>query len=230
LPDVVAPRMAALPRRSLAELEGASLLERHGFAFPLLLRSPGFHTGRNFVQVVTPSELAAAAASLPGDDVLVISYLDARGSDGNARKYRVMIVDGRIYPLHLAVSRHWKVHYFTADMADYPAHRAEDSAFLEDMPKVVGSKAMAALERIRDALSLDYGGIDFGLGPDGEVLLFEANATMVVNLPDPDPRWTYRRPSVERILNAVRSMLIGRAQQCSLDTFRFDGIGMCSTF
>jgi hypothetical protein len=27
-----------------------------------------------------------------------------------------MIIDGEIYPLHLAVSRHWKVHYFTADL------------------------------------------------------------------------------------------------------------------
>jgi Tetratricopeptide repeat len=211
LPGVVAPTMLALPRRSLAGQGGTSLLAQYGFAFPLLLRSPGFHTGRNFVQVAAASELTTAAASLPGDSVLAISYLDARGADGNARKYRVMIVDGCIYPLHVAVSRHWKVHYFTADMAENPAHRGEDSAFLEDMPKEIGSKAMAALERIRDALGLDYGGIDFGLGPNGEVLLFEANATMVVNLPDSDPRWTYRRPAVERILDATRAMLIGRA-------------------
>jgi hypothetical protein len=211
LPDVMTPRMAALPRESLIGVDGASILASHGFAFPLLLRSPGFHTGRNFVQVATGAELAAAAMALPGDDVLVISYLDARGSDGNARKYRVMIIDGGIYPLHLAVSRHWKVHYFTADMADHPDHRREDATFLHDMPKVLGDKAMAALERIRDTLGLDYCGVDFGLGPDGKVLLFEANATMVVNPPDPEPRWAYRREAVERILDAVRAMLFRRA-------------------
>jgi hypothetical protein len=38
-------------------------------------------------------------------------------------------------------------------------------------------------------------------------LLFEANATMVVNPPEPDERWAYRRPAVERIVAAARSML-----------------------
>lgn len=212
LPGVVTPRTIATRRASLMGPDSQSVLAQQGLGFPLLLRSPGFHTGRNFIQVATAAELAAAAAALPGDDVLVIGYLDARGSDGKARKYRVMIVDGRIYPLHLAVSRHWKVHYFTADMADNPDHRREDAAFLDDMPKALGAKAVEALERIRDALDLDYGGIDFGLGPDGEVLLFEANATMVVNPPDPDARWAYRRPAVERILAAARAMLITRAR------------------
>jgi hypothetical protein len=141
---------------------------------------------------------------------LIIEYLNARGPDGKARKYRVMIIDGEIYPLHLAVSRHWKVHYFTADMADHPEHRKEDAAFLNDMSTALGP-AVTALARIRDALNLDYGGIDFGLNEAGEVLLFEANATMVVNPPDADDRWTYRRPAVKRILDAVHAMMVARA-------------------
>jgi hypothetical protein len=211
LSGVVTPRMVSMSRARLAGPDGPASLLEHGFAFPLLLRSPGFHTGRNFVQVADAGELTAAATALPGDDVLVIAYLDARGVDGNFRKYRIIIVDGRIYPLHLAVSRHWKVHYFSADMADRPDYRREDAAFLDDMPKALGGKAVAALERIRDALGLDYGGIDFGLGPAGDVLLFEANATMVVNPPDPDERWAYRGSAVARILDAIRAMMIGRA-------------------
>jgi len=41
--------------------------------------------------------------------------------------------------------------------------------------------------------------------------VFEANATMVVNPPDADDRWTYRRPAVKRILDAVHTMMVGRA-------------------
>jgi glutathione synthase/RimK-type ligase-like ATP-grasp enzyme len=122
-----------------------------------------------------------------------------------------MIVDGRIYPMHLAISRQWKVHYFTADMTDRADHRAEDAAFLENMPAVIGQRAMRALERIAAELNLDYCGIDFGLNADGDVLLFEANATMVVNLPDSDGRWDYRRPAVAKILDAVRDMILERA-------------------
>jgi hypothetical protein len=61
-------------------------------------------------------------------------------------------------------------------------------------------------------LDLDYGGIDFGLSPAGDVLLFEANATMVVNPPDGDERWAYRRAAVTTILDAVRTMIRGRAE------------------
>ena len=56
-----------------------------------------------------------------------------------------------------------------------------------------------------------YCGVDFGLGPDGSVLLFEANATMVVNPPGADQRWDYRRPAVAKILEAVNAMILGRA-------------------
>jgi hypothetical protein len=73
--------------------------------------------------------------------------------------------------------------------------------------QALGSKAVAALERLQGALALDYGGADFGLSPDGEVLLFEANATMIVEPPPEDPRWDYRRANVERIHAAVRDLL-----------------------
>ena len=113
--------------------------------------------------------------------------------------------------MHLAISRQWKVHYFTSDMADQPDHRLEESAFLGDMPAALGGKAIAALERIKEALGLDYAGIDFGIGADGDVLLFEANATMVIASPDPDPRWAYRRAAIDRILEAVVAMMVRKA-------------------
>jgi hypothetical protein len=207
LPGVRVPRIAMLPRTALESGGAAAILAGHGLGFPLLLRSPGFHTGQHFVRIETAAALRPALAALPGAELIAIEYLDARGADGAALKYRAMIVDGRLYPLHLAISRDWKVHYFTADMAENEAHRAADAAFLADMPGTLGAEAMTGLEAIRDTLRLDYGGIDFGLGPNGEILLFEANATMVINPPEPDPRWDFRRAPVERVLAAVRGML-----------------------
>ena len=207
LPGVVIPAAVTLSREILTAPDAAAALAHCGFRFPLLVRTPGFQTGRHFVRVESPDALPDAIAALPGGHLTVIEFLDARSPDGNVRKYRVMMIDGRLYPLHLAISRNWKVHYFTADMADRADHRAEDAAFLENMPRVLGSRAMEALSQIQSALALDYAGIDFGLSAAGEVLFFEANATMVVNPPEPDPRWDYRRPAVERIFAAVRRML-----------------------
>jgi Tetratricopeptide repeat len=211
VPDVVAPRTVAVARDLLAGAGAVDWLADRGFRFPLLLRSPGYHTGRNFIRVAAPDDLPAATAGLPGDQVLVIEYLDARGPDGKARKYRVMMIDGRLYPLHLAISRNWKVHYFTSDMADQPDHRLEEAKFLENIPGVLGDRAMRALEGIRDALGLDYAGIDFGLGPSGELMLFEANATMVIAKPNDDPRWTYRRGAIDKVLDAVIKMIERKA-------------------
>jgi len=220
LPDVIAPTTAAFTYVQLASADGTAALAQSGFTFPLLLRAPGFHMGQHFVQVDTPADLATTVANLPGAgrpgaELLVIQYLDARGADDCARKYRVMFVDGRLYPLHLAISPNWKIHYFSADMKDRPDHRAEEAQFLTDMQSVLGEKAMAALERVQTALGLDYGGIDFGLNRQGEILLFEANATMVVEQPDDDPRWDYRRAAVARIHAGVREMLMRNATAVS---------------
>jgi len=215
VPGVVTPRTVAMARDVLAGPDGLAAIAIRAFTFPLLLRSPGYHTGRNFILVETAAELSPAAASLPGDDLLVIEYLDARGKDGNARKYRVMMIGGRLFPLHLAISQNWKVHYFTADMADRPNHRLEEQSFLSDMPAVLGDKVVAALERIRDALGLDYAGIDFGLSPDGDLLLFEANATMVISPPNSDDRWAYRRTAIAKIIDAVVSMIMQKCNEQS---------------
>jgi len=210
LPGVTAPATVTLSRKILQSSDAAAVLTRHGLRFPLLLRTPGFHTGRHFVLVDRAESLAGSLAELPGGELTAIQYLDSRGADGKVRKYRVMMIDGRLYPLHVAISSHWKIHYFTAEMAERAEHRAEDAEFLENMPAVLGPRALAALEQIQAALGLDYAGIDFGLSPAGDLLLFEANATMVVNPPEPDERWAYRRPAVERVFAAVRRMLMGR--------------------
>jgi hypothetical protein len=122
-----------------------------------------------------------------------------------------MMVDGKLYPLHLAISDQWKIHYFSADMAERADHRAEEAGFLEEMASSLGAKAMAALGGLQAALGLDYAGVDFGLNADGEVLVFEANATMVVEQPNDDPKWQYRRAAVSRIHEAVRAMLLARS-------------------
>jgi hypothetical protein len=211
LPNVVVPRMAVLPRQAVAGGEAAAVVADAGFAFPFLMRAPGFHTGRHFVRVESLEELAKAAAEFPGDDVCLIDQLDARDGEGFFRKCRVMLIDRTIYPLHLAVSRHWKVHYFRADMAESPGNRLHDAAFLDDMRSVIGAHGMAALERINAALDLDYCGIDFAVNADGDILLFEANATMVMVPLSNDPKWDYRRPAFDKVFAAVRRMLMERS-------------------
>jgi glutathione synthase/RimK-type ligase-like ATP-grasp enzyme len=216
LPDIVVPRTMLLARAPLEASDAAATLEKHGLHFPLLLRSPGFHTGQNFTRIESADTLTDAVRALPGHELLAIEYLDARGSDGMARKYRVMFIDGKFYPLHLALSHDWKVHYFTSAMADDDAFRREEQAFLADMAAALGPRVLQALTQLHDALALDYGGVDFGVSPDGRLLLFEANATMAIVPPPPDPVWNYRRKPIAAAIDAARAMLFKRAGQSEM--------------
>jgi glutathione synthase/RimK-type ligase-like ATP-grasp enzyme len=211
IPGVITPTTVTVPKELLAQPDAYRAIVELGFSYPFLLRSPGFHIGRYFSFIADEHDLAAAVAGLPGKSLSLIRYLDTRATDGKIRKYRVMMIDGRLYPAHLAVSHQWKVHYFSADMAESAEHRAEDEAFLRDMPAVLGARAMGALEGIRERLGLDYAGIDFGLDEKGNVLFFEANASMTIHPPAADERWRFRREPVTRILDAARNMLVERA-------------------
>ena len=211
IPGVVTPVTISVAKDLLKGPAATATIRKSGFSFPFLLRSPGFHIGRYFNFIADEEDLAKAVNELPGETLALIRYLDARAADGKMRKYRVMMIDGQLYPAHLAVAHQWKIHYFSADMADNARHRAEDEAFLNDMPRVLGPRAMQALESIRDRLGLDYAGIDFGLDEEGRVLFFEANAAMTIHPPPPDERWTFRRAPVARILDAARGMLRKRA-------------------
>jgi TPR repeat len=203
IPGVIAPVTRMVSR--------AILMATPKLRFPLLLRAPGFHMGQHFLRIERWEDLARVA-TLPGEELLSIEYLDARGADGMSRKYRVMFIDGVLYPLHLAISSDWKVHYFSAAMATQQHFRDEERRFLEDMAGTLGPRTLAALTRIAAALGLDYAGIDFGVDATGSVLLFESNATMAILTPAPDPIWDYRRAPIARALAAATQMVRRRAR------------------
>jgi glutathione synthase/RimK-type ligase-like ATP-grasp enzyme len=68
---------------------------------------------------------------------------------------------------------------------------------------------MTAINAIGQRLAMDYVGIDFALLPDGRVVVFEANATMVVHLDDCPVTFDYKHQAVPRILAAFRERLAG---------------------
>jgi Tfp pilus assembly protein PilF/glutathione synthase/RimK-type ligase-like ATP-grasp enzyme len=198
LAGVLAPRMQLISSRNITTSTE--------FTYPVLLRAPGFHTGRFFVKVDRLEDLEQALRTLPEGDLLAIEYLDGRGTDGKYRKFRVMSVDGELYPLHLAISNDWKVHYGTAQMTQ-AEHREEEARFLEDLPAFVGPNVIGALRAIAQTLGLQYAGIDFGIDAAGNLLLYEANATMTVVVPERHDTATYRRLPAERIILAAMKML-----------------------
>jgi len=204
IPGVRTARMARVPRDGVTDPQLIAAL-----GLPFLLRVPGHHTGELFERIDDPGQIETVLTALPGDDFLVMSFLDTRDAQGRYHKYRMMIVDGALYPLHAAMGTNWKLHFFSGTHgAD---EQALDAAFLADPEATIGTPAMTALRAIATELELDYGGIDFGIDRDGNVLVFEANATMTVPEADPDPKFAYRTPYLDTVALAVMRMFVTRA-------------------
>ncbi|MGC2130915.1 MAG: tetratricopeptide repeat protein [Candidatus Aquilonibacter sp.] len=183
--------------------------------FPVLLRPPGYHTGEFFEMARDRDELVRVAALLPGERLLAIELLDARGADGLYRKYRFLSIGGTLYPVHLARSSQWKVHYFSADQVRTADAIAEEEAFLANPRAAIGERAMAALETAAQRIGLDYFGIDFALDHNGNALFFEANATMRAVVPVADDPSIARRNAAIAANAALRDLVLRAAREAN---------------
>jgi glutathione synthase/RimK-type ligase-like ATP-grasp enzyme len=192
----------------LAELGLIGAAAEAGVTAPLLVRPIGSHGGKGLT-LVSANEAAAGdvAPPAPGRDHYVTAFHDFRLLDGFYRKYRVIFVDRRPYPYHLAIGPSWMVHYEGSGTADDPVRLDEERRFLADPRAALGERAMEAIVAIGQRLDLDFCGIDFSVLADGRVLVFEANATMLVHPEKPDGPLAHKNPYVETILAAFRAML-----------------------
>jgi len=205
--DLVIPPVVQLAAADLRGANCARLLDEARVSSPILLRNAGMHGGESVKLIFDDAGLAQAAADIgDGDTFYATGYHEYKSADGFYRKYRVVFVDRVPLPYHLAISSDWLVHYFSADMVAHPWKLAEEHRYLEDAPAVLGRRAWAVLEQIAQRMDLDYCGADFTLLPDGRVLLFEANATMLVH-PEEDAPLAHKNPYVGPIFAAFDEMV-----------------------
>ena len=181
-----------------------------GLRFPLLIRPAGSHGGDDVVLLESAEQLAEAPLRKT-DTYYASNYVDYRSPDGCYRKYRIVFVDRKPLPYHLAIGAHWMVHYETAGMAGVPWKQAEEASFLADPWQAIGTPAMEAVSAIGRILDLDYCGVDFSLTADGQVLVFEANPTMLVHLEERHADLQYKNPFVQRIFDAFEAMVAAAA-------------------
>ncbi len=178
--------------------------------WPLLARPAGSHGGEGLTRVNDASELAAFRADFSGREIYLNEWVDYRSKDGFYRKYRMVFIDGQPFPYHLAISSHWMVHYATADMlVDWKL--TEEQRFLDDPAVVFGQRGMAAIQAIGRRMGLAFAGADVSLLPDGRVLLFEANATMLVHPEREQQKLLFKNPYVDRIYAAFDELLAHHA-------------------
>ena len=208
--DLVVPRAARLRAGAIAEQGLARAVLQAGLGWPVIVRPAGSHGGKGLALARSLDELNDAA---PATDTYVTAFHDYRSPDGFYRKYRMIFVDRRPHAYHLAIGPHWMVHHRSAEMAEDAERIAEEMRFLCDPEAALGERALAAIRAVGERLDLDYGGIDFGLTGDGQVLLFEANATMLTHLEPADGAFAAKNRFIAPIQQAFRDHLTARAQR-----------------
>ncbi len=207
IPACSIPRILRLDAGS--DVTERALAARLPFAFPVLARPVGTHGGDDFKKVEGLGELARFLAQRPDADHYVIEYVDYASSDGHFRKYRFIFVGEEILPYHLAIGNNWMVHHISTDMANQPWMQQEEAAFLANPAAVFNAAHYQALRVMRQRIGLDYFGIDCGLDRDGNLIVFEVNASMLVH--DDNAEFPYKDPFVAVIKAAFNTMLLSRA-------------------
>jgi hypothetical protein len=157
--------------------DAAAAIEQAGIVSPVIVREAGTHTGRT---VRLCSSIEEAARGLESNrEYLATQYVDFASPDRLYRKYRVFFIGPHTILRHMYVSDHWNVH--SADrarfMALHPDIVAEEKALIESA-EPFGAKVREVFRALRERMPLDFFGLDFGLMPNGDLVLFEANATM----------------------------------------------------
>jgi tetratricopeptide (TPR) repeat protein len=174
-------------------------------ALSILARPVGTHGGDDFDKIDGPTELAAYLAGPATTDRYFIEYADYGSADGHFRKYRFIFVHGEVLPYHLAIGDDWKVHHVNTDMANQEWMQREEAAFLNDPTQVFNPGHYRALREIQQRIGLDYFGIDCSIDTNGDLLMFEVNASMLVH--DDNAEFSYKDPAVRRIKAAFDAML-----------------------
>jgi hypothetical protein len=130
VPGVAMPRTARLSRAQLqalatGELQVDALLP--GDDFPLIVRPLGSHAGHDLERMASAGELHAYLEKVGAERFYIARFVDYRNDDGQYRKYRIALIDGRPYICHFAVSSHWMIHYLNAGMDESAVKREEEA-------------------------------------------------------------------------------------------------------
>ena len=213
VPGVSMPATARIDRQNLhkisqEQLALAEVLEAG--RFPIIVRPVASHGGKNLVKIEHAADLSTYLAGLSDTEFYLSNFIDYRSADGQFKKYRVVLFAGRPFACHMAISSHWMIHYFNADMGASDAKRKEEELFMNNFEVDFAAKHKHSLSSIFDLIGLDFVVLDCAETQDGNLLLFEVDNAAIVHALDDPKLFPYKRPQMQKLFAAFREMLLAR--------------------
>lgn len=212
IPGLVLPATVRMERAEVEKLACRSTpLFPESATFPLIARPIGSHAGRGLAKIDTAGAVDSYLAERRDAEFFISPYVDYRSGDGLFRKYRIVWIDGQPYPCHMAVADQWGIWYYNAGMAASPARRAEEALFMSTFDEGFAHRHAAALAAMARRFGLEYVGIDCAEMPDGRLIVFEGDISMVVHDMDPPDLFPYKSQPVQKLFAAFHAMLKRRS-------------------
>ncbi|MDE3237664.1 MAG: hypothetical protein KGN33_01735 [Paracoccaceae bacterium] len=209
IPGLICPAAVAVGRTELTDIAtGRAALDtlHPALRFPLVLRPEGSHAGLGMERVMDLPQLADILAESPTQTFQLSNFTEYRGPHGLHAKLRVVMIGGKPWPVHLALSEDWIVHYLSAGMAADPARRAAEAAWFADFDTGFARRHARALAQMQQRIGLDYWGFDGAEPPDGTLLVFEVDTALIVHDMDDPATFPYKRPAMRALFRAFRRL------------------------
>lgn len=175
--------------------------------FPIIIRPIDSHAGHDLDKIESENALKNYLSQQNYNEFFVAKFIDYRNADGLFRKYRVMLIAGKPFLAHLAISQNWMIHYLNAGMADDAKKRAEEAQVMDVFNETFAKKHTAAFQKIYQRSGLDYVGLDCSETPDGKLLIFEIDSCMIVHAIDPIDLFPYKPAHMANLFTAFQQLL-----------------------
>ena len=207
IPGVTMPRTWRFQPSSPDEVLASA--SARGVSFPYITRVAGDHRGKSMIRLDQPEDYKALdVLPFDGRDFYLTEYVDYQDEDGFFHKQRIVVIDGEPILRHSLYLDDWKVHAGSRSFMLERESWDDDIARYTRLSNEVLPPLRPAIDEITNRLQLEYYGIDCSLRPDGQMLIFEANANMNV-LHGPNPVIRYRVEAIEQKLHALLTKYSG---------------------
>ena len=209
-------KMVTSHAHRVSRLETVNLINSGLDCFPMIARPVNSHAGQGLAKLDDSVQLSKYLNSHDSDEFFLAPFIDYRSDDAMYRKYRVAVIDGVPFAVHMAISQHWMVHYLNADMLHSQKNRNCEAEFMRDFETDFATQHRVALQEIDRRMGLDYYSIDCANTPDGKLLVFELDSGAVVHSMDPVELFPYKTPQMKLLFEAFQQMLRRRAGMSQL--------------
>jgi glutathione synthase/RimK-type ligase-like ATP-grasp enzyme len=186
IPGVIVPRTQRFQPRSPDEVFSRAAAEN--FDFPFIARVAGLHGGVGMVRVDNrDSHALLHALPFDGRDFYLTEFVDYGDEEGMYHKQRIVCIDGEPFLLNSVFGPDWNIHASARSFMLQRESWEDDRIRVGDLESRALPPLLEAIRGISQRLGLEYFGIDCSLRPDGQMLVFEANANMnLLHNPHPE--------------------------------------------